>query len=197
MNQSISLCLVFVVFTFAGCANEPVAPANGVAAIAPPQQQDAEDGGIGSKVADLVEQAKAKTPSLDDVKKMLNDAGDATGQTTDDTMKWVNEMYKSLSDRGMTTAKDAGDWVAEDWNSMNAWEYKVVRVDNKQIEDNPNLLTEKLNESGKNRWDCFHVSDGAAGTTFYMKRQKKSFLKNVPLKDMMKLIPLLDNDNGQ
>ncbi len=199
MYRSVLLCLAIagsqlICCLFAGCANEPVVPA---ATVVPTQQDQTNEGaadGIGSKVTDLFEQAKSKTPSLDDMKKMLSDAGDATGQTTDDTMNWVNEMYKSLSDRGLTSAKSAGDWVAEDWNSMNAWEYKVVRVGSEQT---PNALAEKLNESGKNRWDCFHVSEAANGTTFYMKRQKKSYLKNVPLKDMMKLIPLLDNDNGQ
>jgi len=27
-----------------------------------------------------------------------------------------------------------------------------------------------------------------------MKRQKKSYLKNIPLKDMLKLVPLLDSE---
>jgi hypothetical protein len=194
MNRSVLLCLATACGIFTGCANEPVAPIANVAATQQEQSKEGVADGIGSKVTDLLEQAKSKTPSLDDMKKMLSDAGDATGQTTDDTMNWVNEMYKSLSDRGLTSAKSAGDWVAEDWNSMNAWEYKVVRMGDEQT---PEILAEKLNESGKNRWDCFHVSETTSGTTFYMKRQKKSFLKNVPLKDMMKLIPLLDNDNGQ
>ncbi len=196
MYRSLSLTLAAIICISCGCANEPPAPMNAIAVAAEPQQQTDEKGGIGGKMADLVEQAKSKAPSLDDVKKMLNDAGDATGQTTDDTMKWVNEIYKSLSDRGMTSAKSAGDWVAEDWSSMYAWQYKVVSVDSKQIADNPEVLAEKLNESGEQRWECFHVSDGIDGTMFYMKRRKKSYLKHVPLKDMMRLIPLLDNDNG-
>ena len=196
MYRSISFAFVIISCVVSGCANEPAAPANGIGAVAAPKEQEAEEGGIADKMANLVKKAKANTPSYDDVKKIINDAGDATGQTADDTMNWVNEMYKSLSDRGLTTAKSAGDWVSEDWNAINAWEYKVVNVESKQIADNPEVLSETLNESGKHRWECFHVSDGTSGTTFFMKRQKKSYLKNIPLKDMMKLIPLLDNDDG-
>ena len=171
--------LAVITLSLAGCASEPAAPANGVAAAA---QQEKESGGMAS----LAQKAK----------NMISDASDATSQTADDTMDWVNEMYKSLSDRGLTSANNAGDWVAQDWNAINAWEYKVVNVDHKQIAENPEVLSEQLNENGKHRWECFHVSDVNSGTIFYMKRQKKSYLRNIPLKDMMKLIPLLDNDDG-
>lgn len=175
-----------------GCTNEPAAPANGAAAaVVPQQEQEKGESGIGDKIGNLVEQAKSKAPSMDDVKKMFNDAGDATGQTADDTMKWANEMYKSLSERGMTTTTNVKDWISEDWNNINAWEYQVVSV---QTED-PAALQKKLNESGSQRWDCFHVSSSGAKTTFFMKRQKKSYMKSLPLKDMLKLIPLLDNEN--
>ncbi len=33
-------------------------------------------------------------------------------------------------------------------------------------------------------------------TKFYMKRQKRSYLKNLPLKDVLKLVPLLNTDGG-
>lgn len=183
MFRFASPVLVIIALTFSGCANEPAAPASGeVAATAVGEQQE-QDGG---RMAALVKKAK----------NLISDAENATEQTADDTMDWVNEMYKSLSDRGLTSAKNAGDWVAQDWSAINAWEYKVVNVDHKQIAENPEVLSEQLNENGKHRWECFHVSDVNSGTIFYMKRQKKSYLKNIPLKDMMKLIPLLDNDDG-
>jgi hypothetical protein len=161
------------------------------------KQDGKQEGGIGNKVADLFDHAKSKAPSLDDAKKWLSDAGDATGQTADDTMNWVNDAYKSLRDNGLTSATSAKDWVAEDWNSINAWEYKVVSVDMSKVVENPKLLEETLNNNGRLRWDCFHVSENLGKTQFYMKRQKKSYLKNIPLKDMLKLIPLLDTDGGQ
>ena len=188
MNRTLLILLAVTLVQY-GCANEP-AGGIAVAPATPKQEQELqEEKGIVDKVTGLVEQAKSKAPSLDDMKKMLNNAGDATGQTADDTMKWVNKTYKSLSERGLTNAKSASDWVADDWNGMNAWEYKVLSV----AADDLATLETKLNEAGTERWDCFHVSEGAGNTKFFLKRQKKSYLRNIPLKDLMILIPFMDN----
>jgi len=177
------LVLLAVTFLQCGCANEP---AGGIAvAPAVQQEQPQEEGGI---VAGLLEKAKEKTPSLDDMKKMLNDAGEAGGDTVDDTMTLLNDTWKSLKKRGGTHTNDVAEWVADDWNSMNTWEYKVVAVGT----DKPEKLEETLNEAGSQRWDCFHVSEVGGDTKFFLKRKKKSYLQNIPLKDMLKLVPLLD-----
>lgn len=200
MSRFMLYCCAVLSVSLFGCANEPAAaPENAIAVVPEPApiQEDPKQDGIGNKVADLFDHAKSKTPSLKDAKKWLTDAGDATGQTADDTMTWVNDAFKSLRDNGLTSAGTAKEWVAEDWKSINAWEYKVVSIDLAEVAENPKLLEETLNENGKLRWDCFHVADTLGKTQFYMKRQKKSYLKNVPLKDMLKLIPLLDSDGGQ
>lgn len=192
MNQTLCILIVVASCLSAGCANEPVAPGNAVAAVAQ-QQQQAEgaqgDSSIGDKLGSLMEKAKSNAPSMDDVKGMFNKAGDATEQTADDAMAWANDMYKSLSERGMTTSSNVTDWISEDWNNINAWEYQVINVG-----ADTESQQEKLNESGKQRWECFHVSETSTGITFYMKRQKKSYMKSLPLKDMLKLVPLLDSE---
>lgn len=171
--------------------------ANNAAAAALPQQVDeaqSEDGVL-DKMSDLVKKAKSKAPSMEEMKKMLSDAGETTSQTADDSMKWVEEAYNSLSKRGLTSAKSASDWLKNDWNSMNTWEYQVLFVSAEEMSSTPDVLESKLNEAGARRWECFSVSENKTGIKFFMKRQKKSYLKNVPLKDMMKLVPLLDGDN--
>jgi len=190
MKRLLFLLLPAVACISFGCANEPVAaPANAVAVIEAAQEEQAEnEGGIKEKIGNIVEQVKSKAPTVDGVKKMFGDMSDATGDTADDAMNWANEMFTSLSESGLTTKDNVQDWMWEDWNNMNAWEYQVIRVE----ASNPATLQEKLNEAGKQRWDCFHVSDSETGTTFYLKRQKKSYMKSLPLKDMLKLVPLLD-----
>jgi hypothetical protein len=203
MARSFTFCFSLFVLSFVGCANEPavIAPvANEVTDPAIEQQADQDEqpgsGGIGDKVADLLEKAKSKAPTLEGTKQWFSDAGEATGQTTEDSLEWLNDTYKSLSDQGLTTAKDAGSWVTEDWNSMGAWEYKVVSLTSAQIFEDPSVLEATLNENGKSRWDCFHITEGPGGSKFYMKRQKRSYLKNLPLKDVLKLVPLLNTDGG-
>lgn len=212
ISISIGLLSCLLASVFSGCAHEP-------AAIVPPElesaseevaeqeaaatnaaqdvaQEDSTESSLGDAVAGLLQKAKATAPTLDGTKKWFSDTGEATGQTADDTLKWVNDTYKSLSDRGLTTAKDAGDWVSEDWNSIGAWEYKVVLLENKTEKKDRVSPEQTLNEHGKLRWECFHVSDGPSGVTFFMKRQKKSYLKNMPLRDVLKLVPLLGADGG-
>jgi hypothetical protein len=59
----------------------------------------------------------------------------------------------------------------------------------------PGQTEKKLNELGAKRWECFHVGKGAQGeTVFYMKKHAKSYLDNVPLKDMLHLLQFLDNN---
>lgn len=99
--------------------------------------------------------------------------------------------------RGLTTAKDAGSWDSEDWNSIGAWEYKVVFVASTDKTKDRVPPEQTLNEHGKLRWECFHVSDRPGGVTYFMKRQKKSYLKNMPLRDVLKLVPLLGTDGGE
>lgn len=173
-----------------GQPTEPIATAT-----TPLQQVEDKDSGSAKKMADLVDKAKSKLPSINDTKKMLGDAGNATGETADETKQWVEDTFKALSDRGLTGAQNATDWVKQDWNAMNTWEYRVVTVSSEKIAEDPAALEQTLNESGKLRWDCFHISESPAGTKFFMKRQKKSYLKNIPLKDMLRLVPLLDGDS--
>lgn len=194
-------CLFFCSCDYQSASNAaateiPVAPR--LAAPTPQVDEGAAvqaEAGVLEKMSSLVKKAKSKAPSVEDVKKMLSDAGEATSQTADDSMEWVEEAYHALSDQGLTSAKSASDWLKNDWNSMNTWEYQVLSVSGEAISTTPNVLEAKLNQAGARRWECFSVSESDSGITLFMKRQKKSYLKNVPLKDMMKLVPLLDGED--
>lgn len=109
----------------------------------------------------------------------VNGAMSATGNAAQDTGDWVNETFQSLKAQGMTSASDATQWVQEDIRNMSSFEYLVLPKD-------LTTASEQLNELGKERWDCFAVDDNA----FYLKRQKKSYLKNVPVKDLLKFLPI-------
>lgn len=191
MNQTLCLIIVAAGCISLGCSNAQVVPDDAIAATAP-QQQGKDANTVTDQLGNLVDKVKSKTPSMDDVKGMFNKAGDATEQTADDAMKWANDTFKSLSDKGMTQKKNVQDWLAEDWNNASAWEYKVV-AGGTDIEGQQ----KKLNESGNNHWECFHVATTRSGITFYMKRQKKSYMKNLPLKDVLKLLPLVPLLDGE
>ena len=145
------------------------------------------------QAADLLNQTKDASGNFsvkkaaDWMKDQLDDAAEAGGSTAEGSLDWANEMYESLKKQGLTTAGSTTEWVAQDWRKMGVWEYKVV-----QLEDlSPIEIEKKLNELGKQRWECFHVMP-LAGTQMYFKRPARSYLKNIPLKDMLRLIPMLD-----
>ena len=194
---------VFCLLTQLGCSKEELAaqPVQTSSADKSEIQQETEQEAASEKAtlqkaAELLRQASSSggrsaqqaTQWMQDV---LGDAAESGGATAQDTMRWTNEMYQSLKDRGLTTANSATEWVSEDWNRMGAWEYKVVVLESMSAAE----MEGKLNELGAQRWECFHVIPTGEWQTLYFKKLARSYLKNVPLKDMLKMIPLLDTGN--
>lgn len=119
---------------------------------------------------------------IDSVTGLFGDAADAGMNAASDSADYVGDLFHSLKDQGLTTADDTKQWVQEDFQAMGAWEYKVV-----VLSDSPEDIEQKLNELGKNRWECFEVSD----RTFFFKRSRKSYLRNIPMKDLIKFVPMM------
>lgn len=120
-----------------------------------------------------------------------NNAAAAASDAADGTAEWANDVYKQLKDRGLTTANSAGQWVTEDYQSLGDWEYKIIKLDSDQSVEQSE---KELNELGRSRWECFQVTAASGNAHYYFfKRPKKSYLKNIPLRDMLKLVPLIDN----
>ena len=207
---TIAFCLVgfyFSVLALAGCnkeevaaqpAGQPVAQSQtdvaDIATQAEDDKMDSEEKDTLQKAAELLEKAKSSggdgaKQATEWMQQFLGDAAESSGETAQETMDWANDMYQSMKKQGLTTAGSATEWLSEDWNRIGAWEYKVIVVDDLS----PSELEKKLNEMGAQRWECFHVSSTADGQTMYFKKHARSYLKHVPLKDMMKLIPLLDS----
>lgn len=169
-------------------------------------QQEAQDpkveesdtpSGILNRATDLFSKTKRTGAAGDVAKKWLSDklqdAGDSGGETAEDAAKWANDTYKSLKKQGLTTASDAGQWLSDDIQNMNAWKYKVEAIDFSQPED----AERQMNKLGKDGWECFHVSEQKGKTIFFFKKSKKSYLKNIPVKDMLKLIPLMGGGSDE
>ena len=151
------------------------------------QAEGENDEGFLQKAHDLIGQAKdLGQETASEAGDWVNNAVDsAVGNAKDvagDSSQWVLDTYNSLHAKGMTTAKSAQQWVQDDFQSMYAFEYKILP----KSQVDPENLESTLNELGQERWDCFEVDQAA----FYFKRQKKSYLRNVPLKDLMKFLPV-------
>ena len=53
-----------------------------------------------------------------------------------------------------------------------------------------------LNEYGADRWDCFWIDRQDSNLVLYLKKPRRSYLKAVPAKELLKLVPLLDGGDG-
>ena len=158
---------------------------------------ETENAGFFKQAKNLIGQAKELSQeTASDAGEWVNGAvgdvvGDVVGNAKDaagDSSQWVIETYNTLHEQGLTTAKNAHQWVQEDYRSMYSFEYKILS----KSEVSPEEMEATLNELGKERWDCFEVDSAA----FYFKRQKKSYLRNVPVKDLMRFLPM-GGDGGE
>lgn len=169
------------------------------------QEQEAAKaaGGVLDKAAGLLEKAKQAAPTVGGTKKWFGDqitgASEATGDTAEATSKWIAETYKSLKDSGLTTADSAQEWLKDDWKNIGAWDYKVIIMPIVTGKESAAEVEQQLNELGSDRWQCFNVSPNATGTVMYFKRSRDSYMKHVPLKDVLHFVPFikaLDNSES-
>ncbi len=142
----------------------------------------------------LFEQAKSKSGETAFgatawVQDKLNGAAEAGSQSADDSMKWANETYESLKAQGLTTAQSTSEWLGQDYDNMESWEYKVITLPGSDEE-----LALKLNEFGKQGWNCFNTESRNEGVRFYLKKQTFSYMRHLPFKDIIKLVPMMGSE---
>ncbi len=205
------LCLILLCLLEVGCEQQTavVSDANVVgkqvsSPVAEVQQQDDPDDKpstakrfleLATKVID--EKAKSGSQEARKLQEMMADKlGDVTesgSQITEDATKWANDAFNSLKDKGLTSADSAKDWVTQDIRNMNALKYKVIEVSL----DDLSAVEDQLNELGELRWDCFHAVEQGSKTVLFFKKERRSILKNIPVKDMLRLVPLMNDGSTE
>lgn len=101
----------------------------------------------------------------------------------------VRSVYDEARDAGETGAEDVYDWVEQDFRKIGDWEYRLVEV----ALDEPASLQDELNKLGADRWECFWVRPQADSLLLFLKRPAKTYLKHIPMSDLMKLIPVQED----
>jgi hypothetical protein len=200
-NPSFKLPLILLIVAAIDCSpesalsgNESIAATAEAPATSPQESATPEPAAqtYSQKLAAALEKA---TAAKDAVVDQFSDAGTSGSQAASDSIAWATEMFNSLKNQGITQAENTQQWLSDDWKQAGAWEYHVVTF----ISDAD--IAAKLNELGKERWECFQVVPPAAGqvTKFYFKRPAQSYLNNLPMKDLMHLLPLMGSggDDGQ
>ena len=148
--------------------------------------------GIMGKAGRLLDGVKdASGQQVAETGQWLKGAWDGASDTADNAVEgsldWANQTFKTLKDQGLTTASSTGQWLSDDWKNMESWQYKVLATDSVPAEQ----LEKKLNELGRQGWDCFSVDE----RRMIFKKRSESYLRRLPFKDILRLAPLLKQAN--
>ncbi|MCB0329049.1 MAG: hypothetical protein KDD70_05285 [Bdellovibrionales bacterium] len=121
-------------------------------------------------------------------------------QATDDGSINYAEYYESLKKKydelvkeSSKTGNDAYEWVRADFKNMFSWEYKIVSTKTTDEEK----LQKQLEGLGAERWELVQVVPSEGGYKFFFKRPPKSYLKSLPLKDMMRIFSFGGSGGGE
>ncbi len=97
----------------------------------------------------------------------------------DDLGREAHETIKNAERKGEELRELSEAEIGKLW----AIEYTTIQVTGPDLE----TLDGKLNELGKQRWDCYYVSENKNGKTFYFKRRQSNTLRY--LTGLLKLLP--------
>lgn len=68
---------------------------------------------------------------------------------------------------------------------ISTWEYRVITLNASQ----DTTLEKRLNELGRERWECHATPRGQEEVRLVCKRPVRSYLKNIAITDLLRLIP--------
>ncbi len=120
------------------------------------------------------------------IKQHFRDDNDHDKSENDSEENTDNEDEQDLTE-------DTMDWLKSDMKNIGAWEYKVLEI---SLTD-PVELETKLNLIGQDKWECFWIKENENKAIMLFRKPKLSYLKILPVKDLLKLIsPTGDEDGG-
>ena len=110
------------------------------------------------------------------------------GQQEQESDVWndIQGLYERAKEAGEAVPTGIYEWIHQDLQRAGDWEYRIVSLPNGDM----GQLESALNGLGDERWDCFWVQSESRGRTrFFLKRPKRSYLKAIPLSDLLRFLP--------
>ena len=152
-----------------------------------------EEGGQGAPAGETADLESPEAASKDIVEPETAVGPDeGAGIESEDRSYWesVVELSERVRSSGESTAVDTKEWVAEDIRKIGIWEYRTLVV---PLDEGTDMEAE-LNKLGAKRWECFWVDKRATSITFYLKKSGRSYMRALPLRDLLRLAPLFGGD---
>ena len=104
----------------------------------------------------------------------------------------VVRLYETAKEKGEQVPKDVYEWARQDLQRHGTWEYRVVEV----TEMASTYIETTLNELGAERWECIWIQPLGKKQRLVLKRPVQSYLRNLPLSQVLKLLPGGGSDEG-
>jgi len=98
----------------------------------------------------------------------------------------VRRLYEEARGKGEDLSGSFFQWMREDIAQYNTWEYEVITV---ALGDDA-IVAEGMNALGEERWECVGAYPHKNRLTLLFKRRPRSYLREIPVKEMMTLFGL-------
>lgn len=118
------------------------------------------------------------------VAEKYDQAATGTQTASRQASDWMTALYRQAVHAGETSAVSTKEWVVDDLAKAGTWQYKILRSQDHVAAE------AELNELGKQRWECFAVKPGDSATLYYLKRSHRSYLRQLPARDLLRLLPI-------
>ena len=106
---------------------------------------------------------------------LTDDAQEVLDRARDGAQSLSELSPDELLDGARSRAQALGELSSDEINELWGIEYRSVIVLHADLE----TLDEQLTELGRQRWECYHVSDEVEGKRFYFKRTKSIAVSNL------------------
>lgn len=102
----------------------------------------------------------------------------------------ARRLYEELMKGDKDLSEETKRWIKEDLKNIGNWEYKTVLVPHRDIKK----TEEKLNELGKERWECFWIEQHKDGLVLFFKKPKISYLQKIPTGNLLRFLQKTDGN---
>ena len=104
----------------------------------------------------------------------------------------VLEYYEKAKAAGEQVPQDVYEWARQDLSRIGDWEYLVTSISL----SNTVGMQHELNLLGANRWECILIERDGDKSIFVFKRPAKSYLQNLSLSQLLKIVPRGNSDDS-
>ena len=108
----------------------------------------------------------------------------------DKGVKAASAKYAETFEEGKDLSGKSKEWLLKDIENIGDWEYKVESYSPEESKE----IEKKLNELGKERWQCFWVESDKKEKVFYFKRTKMSYLSKIPTGALLRIMADFQNN---